>query len=434
MAGKHRSHVPGVSTLIKRSLKQTTLRRLAFFKVVTLATLAVSFPVPSYAEEMERDEAGLLRSVEKLEQLARTSKVRTQDKGLETKLQTIACRLAPGDCENLRIYALDLPGFNAFVLPNGAIFIQSGLLLRIQSEAELAAVIAHEIVHYQNSHTLERIRKQSSSAATYAVLGALVGAAGTVAAAGATTPTGYNNAVAATDSAFLMLNMMQGISALAMLDYSRDQEKEADLSGAAMLASEGYDAGAARDLWLSYVEEDKSADRESGMSLLSTHPLPAERITYLSGLDSRDFDSKATPSDTQIMQEISNNRADWLLLEMRVLHPNQFSYLLESQYRLWGLNRKLVNFLKADSWVKYANRRGISKSTAETRLKNAFQLFQDAENGEGLTAAGYRDWGMLAYKQKNNETAVFAFEKYLAAEPEAWDAKMITKRIAKLKR
>lgn len=419
--------------MILNSQKIATLQWRGSLLSVVLVAISCSFSKPAYATAMDSDEAGLLRSVEKLEQLARTSKVRSKDKGLEKKLQIIACRLAPKECGDLRLYVLDLPGFNAFVLPNGAIFIQSGLLLRIQNEAELAAVVAHEIVHYRNSHTLERIRKQSSSAATFAVLGALVGAAGSVAAAGATTPTGYNNAVAATDSAFLMLNMMRGISALAMLDYSRDQEKEADVSGATMLGKVGYDQGAARDLWLSYVDEDRATKSESGMSLLSTHPLPAERITYLSNLDLAAAKEVVRPADTEIIQEISNNRIDWLLLEMRVLHPDQYSYLLESQHTLWEINPQLINFLKADSWVKYSNRRGISKAAAEKRLTKALDLFQSANDGEGLTAAGYREWGMQASKRNNPDVAVFALEKYLAADPDAWDAKMINKRIARLR-
>lgn len=386
----------------------------------------------SQSEEMEKDELGLLREVEKLEQLARTSQFRTKDLELEKKLNQISCKLSPDICAELNLYVLDLPGFNAFVLPNGAIFIQSGLLLRVKSESELAAVIGHEIVHYRNRHTIDSIRRRSSSAATFAVLGAFVGAAGNIAAAGATTPSGYTNTVNTANSAMMMLNMMQGFAVLALLDYDRDQEREADIEGVEMLSEAGFNPGAAKNLWLSYIEESEAGKSDQAASLLSTHPMPKERVRYLSEIQHNvNFDSEN--EDTSLYDIFNRNRLEWLSLEMRVLHPDQFSHLVDDQRTNWMIDYKIVNQYKGSSWIKYSKRQFLSQKEQARAKESALKIFKNAhESGNNITPSGYREWGMLAIELERFSEAKIALTNYLSLNPNAWDARFIEKKLAKM--
>src|SRR3546814_15342811 len=65
------------------------------------------------------------------------------------------------------------PYFNASMAPNGMMKVWSGLLLRVNDEAQLAAILGHEMGHYMQRHTLARMRDMRSKAAIGAFLGGL---------------------------------------------------------------------------------------------------------------------------------------------------------------------------------------------------------------------------------------------------------------------
>lgn len=384
------------------------------------------------SQSIDDDEAGLLRKVEKQEQLIRTSTFRTNAPGLESGLNEMACMISPEDCDSLRVYLLDLPGLNAFVLPNGGIFVQTGLLLRVENESQLAAVIAHEIVHFREKHTLESVRRASDQAATFAVLGAVVGAAGSVAAAGASTPSQMQSISNASQTAGLMLQSMQVIGGLALLEFSRDNEEESDLRGAELAATAGYSKAAGMELWLAYMAEDEAAGGDQALSLLSTHPLPESRVQYLSKF--RDLDQeKGVYPPTNVVGGLEAHRENWLLMELRVLHPKQFGFLADKQQQIWNISPQLVSHLKAESWVRYSDRQGLNRSQVKEAQKAAMAEFAaGADSSAGLSADGYRDWGMLAIDIADTNSAKRALTKYLELAPDAWDAEFIQKKLERL--
>ena len=59
----------------------------------------------------------------------------------------------------IRVNVIKSPYLNAFAYPNGMIYIHSGLLARMDNEAQLAAVLAHEMVHCIHRHALRAFRK-----------------------------------------------------------------------------------------------------------------------------------------------------------------------------------------------------------------------------------------------------------------------------------
>lgn len=70
----------------------------------------------------------------------RRSPFRLRDATLETYLSELACKLAGEHCPDMRVYPLRAPYFNASMAPNGMMQVWSGLLLRVENEAQLAAV------------------------------------------------------------------------------------------------------------------------------------------------------------------------------------------------------------------------------------------------------------------------------------------------------
>jgi predicted Zn-dependent protease len=150
------------------------------------------------------------------------------------------------------INLLDSPEVNAWCMPGGKIAMYTGFLQKIQpTDAELAAVIGHEIAHALREHSRER----ASRAVTQ---GLLLEAAG--AAAGA--PAG------GVDFAKLALEVTTN------LPNSRAQEDEADRIGVELAARAGYDPRAAASLWRKMTALGGDAPPE----FLSTHPSAASRV------------------------------------------------------------------------------------------------------------------------------------------------------------
>jgi len=145
---------------------------------------------------------------------------------------------------------------NAWALPGGKIAVNRGLLLELNSEAELAAVLGHEIVHAAARHGAQAMQR------SIILQGALL--ATTVAARG-----DYSSlAVGAASVGAQLINQR----------YGRSAELEADLYGMTYLARAGYDPQAAVALQETFVRlsEDRSQDWLSG--LFASHPPSTERV------------------------------------------------------------------------------------------------------------------------------------------------------------
>jgi predicted Zn-dependent protease len=152
-----------------------------------------------------------------------------------------------------RFAILDSPIVNAFALPGGPVYATRGLLAHANSEAEVAAVMGHEIGHVNARHGVEKLSQQQ-------LLGGVLGAASLV------VGERWSGLV---DAAGL------GAQAL-LLQYSRDAEREADELGIRYMTRAGYDPrGMPR--FMSIL--DRLSARADGAlpTWLSTHPDPGER-------------------------------------------------------------------------------------------------------------------------------------------------------------
>jgi predicted Zn-dependent protease len=126
-----------------------------------------------------------------------------------------------------RFYVIKEDGYNAFASPAGHIFVNSGLIEAMESEEELAGVIAHEIAHVSLRHIskkIERSKKIGMATLAGVVAGVLLGSGGAAEAASAVTV----GTLAAGQSVALA--------------YSRDDEAEADQVGLEHLNRAGYSA------------------------------------------------------------------------------------------------------------------------------------------------------------------------------------------------
>jgi beta-barrel assembly-enhancing protease len=124
----------------------------------------------------DTDEGGLWGLVDREEGRIKRSPLTIRDSALQQYLQDLVARLAGEHAPDIRVHAVRMPRFNAMMAPNGMMVVWSGLLLRVENEAQLAAILGHELGHYLERHQVEQLR----SARTHALLSVMVGMIGGV--------------------------------------------------------------------------------------------------------------------------------------------------------------------------------------------------------------------------------------------------------------
>ena len=153
---------------------------------------------------------------------------------------------------------VDRRDINAFALPGGPIFVNRGMLDAARNDGEVAGVIAHEISHVVLRHATAQATKGQKfqlGALAGQILGSLVG--------------GRTGAVIAQGSQI-------GIGTYFM-KYSREDEREADLLGAQIMAGAGYDPRDMANLFQTIARRSGTG----GPEWLSDHPSPANRYAAI---------------------------------------------------------------------------------------------------------------------------------------------------------
>ncbi len=189
-----------------------------------------------------------------------------EDPEVSEYLQSVGLRLASQSSEGGRgfqFFVIKDPTINAFAVPGGYVFLHNGLVLATTTESELASVMAHEIAHVTQHHIARMIRAQGqqSITTTAAIIAAiLLGAIG-----------GGGQAIEGGIAA------AQGIAAQQQINFTRDNEMEADRVGIGYLAGAGFDANSMGSFF-------EVMSRHEGLAasyipaMLIDHPVTTDRI------------------------------------------------------------------------------------------------------------------------------------------------------------
>lgn len=351
---------------------------------------------PGYEPDTEQDELGIWMEVEEIEKALRESALLVTDPGLNNYVSGLACRVAGDYCNDIRVYLIRNPGFNASMMPNGAMQIWTGMLTRTRSRDELAAVIGHEIGHYTRLHTLERHRAMKKSLATGSFLDLGIAIA-----------TGINVPVATMGA---ILNT---------LAFSREQETEADLLGVGMLADAGLDPHASYEIWLGLLDEEQAAEvkRDKPGLFSNTHPDAAERAAALETF----VEARYGPPDREA-------RADAAHVEM--LNDN-YLFLMEDQVdtNRFGRTQEMLERHMAmgvePSLVRYFYGEMFRQRNGQGDEQRAIDAYRHSIEGGAAPAAAYRNLGYLLLKKDDLAEAQRHFRTYLELAPDASDRQMI---------
>ena len=180
-----------------------------------------------------------------------------EDSSLNSYVAGVGQSLSPHTHRSQLSYSfavLDSPVVNAFAVPGGYIYVTRGILAMMNSEAELAVVLGHELGHVNARHSIHRMSEMM-----LAQIGLAVGSA--------------------LNKTFANLAGVAGIGIqILFLKYSRDDERQADQLGVEYSRKGGYNPG---EMIAFFHSLQKLGDLSGGHSLpgfLSTHPLTSERI------------------------------------------------------------------------------------------------------------------------------------------------------------
>jgi len=351
---------------------------------------------PGYKPIDAQTEKGLWMELDEYETAIRQSALLVKDKPINDYVKSAACKVAGDYCNDIRIYIIRNPSFNASMTANGVMQVWTGLLIRVSNESELAAVLGHELAHYTQLHTLERLRQIREKMAAGSIIDF-----GIMLATGVAIPVGQLSAIA---------------SAMA---FNRDQEEEADLLGVSFMAKSGYDPHAAARVWEMIVQEEESAvakSTEPGM-FSKTHPNSTDRIATLKKYVSETYsEGPENPEDRNSHSDILSRY--YMMLMEDQLDTNRFGRtqnMLRKHMEI-GVEQGLIHFFQGEMY---------RQRNDEGDLELAKASYELAVGGNSPVADAYRNLGYIELKQGNSSKAIKKFRRYLELKPNADDRAMI---------
>lgn len=354
---------------------------------------------------------------------------------------------------NWKFRALRDPTPNAFALPNGSIYVNTGLLALLETEGELAGVLAHEVSHVTRRHTYKQNRSLRKKVLAINILSTVA----------SWNPVGGGAGIVVD----LIANISPLILALSVFGYSRDQEKDADLQGLKAITAAGY----APDQMVSgFKLLQKDIEGEQMSSFYSDHPKLQDRVNYVGN-------SIKSPAKELSEDQLRAAKKEYLTQTENVdRHDVELAINAGRFHSAYYVSRKLVdfhpdstdnNFYLAESYrslgprapeltaadltggakkkaAKSRNKRTLEELDAEmlktpagqeawkSNQQKAEQLYLRSLELDRFNSRAHRGLGMLYEKIGRKEEAASEYRKYLELAPNALDTERIRRRVLAL--
>jgi predicted Zn-dependent protease len=345
---------------------------------------------------------------------------------------------------------------NAFALPNGTIYVHTGLLAMLQNEAQLAGILGHEVTHVVNRHSYLENRSARKKMATANIIGAIGGAAGGAGGIGGA-------------ASGVIGGLIPSLIVTTIYGYSRELEHEADVYGLRAMARNGYSPdqmGATFELLKSGYEVQL---QKEARGLYTDHPRLDERIKYVSEMEEKlpiqgERIVRAGEYSRQ-MERVMRHDVSLEILEGRArtavgvakrlteLDPEsaENAYLLGEGYRALGGRTFRPQPEELTDSAKSSTRKQLGKLTLleyETKLRGTPEGKKAwAENVTLAEAAYTRSLAIdpkyvravcgqasLYDEDGRSAQALEGYRKYLELAPTAMDAYRVKKRIEALEK
>ena len=292
----------------------------------------------------------------------------------------------PAIRDKFEFFAMGDPGVNAFAMPGGYIGVNLGLVLLTQSESELASVLSHEMAHVTQKHYARMMDDQRKNAWI-----GIAGLAGAVLAASKGKGDAAQGALLGTQAAQVQ----------SYLNFSRDNEREADRIGFQYLARAQFDP-AAMGVFMERLQRSTSlSDTGIVPGYLRTHPVTVERIA--------DARSRSASSEFKLARESLDFHYVRALLRSYVGEPKTAVAFFESALE----DRKFAS----EAATRYGLAAALLRARDFERAKREIATLEAARVHHPMIAAML---GQVLVQNEEIPAAVRHYERAIAEFPTHW--------------
>ncbi len=415
------------------SLHRYTALGSVLFLLVACATTRLP-PIGSSQQPLQlaSDEREIWEKAEAEEQKLNKKGRLYQDPLLEEYLNNVARRLTPPEVEEagipVRVRILQDPSLNAFAYPNGAVYIHTGLLARVENEAQLATILGHEMTHVINRDAVRNYR-DTRNKVILANIGAIAASIGLAAVAG--DQTRHGNAVSAaviSQTANVMLGLGLQLGLLAAVNgYGRGLEDQADAGAMRLLARAHYDLREAPKVHQLLLDRYGDPSRLENF-FFGNHSRNQERIENYDHMLSTDYAQVAQAPDLITNSEQFQRRTRALVRENAILdlEAGRFGTAKAALERVIAL-------APTDAKAYYYLGELYRKQRKDPAgVEHAIAAYQKAVEHDPSYAEPQRSLGLLYYTSGKKAEARQAFERYLQLKPNAEDRQQVREYLLEL--
>jgi len=381
----------------------------AFFITGVLACATTNLPTVGEMQslQLQEDEKRLWnRSEEEQKRLNHSSYI-YEDPILTAYVNDIAQKLIPENVKEkgllVEVKIIKNPLLNAFAYPNGVIYVHTGILTKMENEAQLATLLGHEMTHITHRHTIENYRSVKNTTAVLATVQM------------AATPFGVYGGLA---------NLLGSVGAMAAVTgYSRELETEADRGGLESMIKAGYDPREAPRLF-ELLKKDVEEQKIKEPFFFGSHPRLEERIDNFNQfmVENKSVTQGVRNTD-RFMAQISS-----LLLENAQLDLSMGRFSSAQN----GIERFLQEEPQNASGHYYLGELYRQKGDKDD-WDRALKEYILAVEYDSSYPEPHKAIGLIYYKQGFKERSVKEFEQYLFMAPDAGDRGYVEQFIEELK-
>jgi predicted Zn-dependent protease len=343
----------------------------------------------------------LWQTAEQLEQRIDNSGRRYKNPELDAYLTAVAQKLLPPDAQvpgaGPRVKVIQHPLLNAFALPNGAIYVHTGILARMDNEAQLSALLGHELTHFTHRHAVKQMRSAQNEITFVRIFQVMLPGM-----EGVTGPLGGLWTLASTSG------------------YSRELETEADEQGLRAMVAAGYDPKQAPVVF-ELLLQDSGEKEVQERFFFGSHPRLEERIGNFRKLLDTQYAAQARDGARITNAEDFLSRTDQLLLDNAVLDIN-LGRLNTARTAIEKHLKRHPQSPRAHFLMGEVHRRS---GPGDLYTQSAIAAYQEAARQDPPYADSHRELGFLYRARGSREQARTEFERYLALSPKATDALII---------
>lgn len=310
-----------------------------------------------------------------------------RDAAAESYLNGVLARLHAqplAEDAQLRVQVLVDPSLNAFALPDGTLFIHTGLLAAIANEAQLAAVLGHELTHATHRHQLKAFRDLKNKTAFVA---------------------GFSAGTAGVGALFGAFGAAASVSG-----YARDLEREADVTGFQLMAAAGYDIHEAKNVFDALLAESRRSKVREPF-FFGSHPRLLERIASYEQLV-----AERAPAGAGGRVAADDYEAQLAEAFLRNAEAAQLSGDIEAAL---ASGERALRVRKDDTRATLLLAEIRRKRDADPA--QALALYRQVVAREPALAEPHRGLGLLLFKQNQRADAAAEFRRYLELQPAAAD-------------